>query len=192
MATGILRFTDVLNRTLLSSCYVSFLSLSLKPLSFLLTEHFMSNLNENVNNMDMLEEIRRRATQPTVPTRQDVLLQTQPITPDTQIEENATVNNQGSELKQLEEKLASFPEISPRIPVRLEVPIKEELDKLCAQEKITIETLLEAFYITCKDKDTVMKQVLKEAKKRLRNRKEAGNIRSSITRLANLTKKQKV
>ncbi|MEA5554042.1 hypothetical protein VB713_24190 [Anabaena cylindrica UHCC 0172] len=154
----------------------------------------MSNLNENVNNMDMLEEIRRRATQPTVPTRQDVLLQTQPITPDTQIEENSTVNNQGSELKQLAEKLASFPEISPRIPVRLEVPIKEELDQLCAQEKITIETLLEAFYITCKDKDPVMKQVLKEAKKRLRNRKEAGNIRSSITRLTNLTnltKKQK-
>jgi hypothetical protein len=151
----------------------------------------MSNLNENINNINMLEEIRRRATQPTVPARQDVLLQTQPITPDTQIEENSTVNNQGSELKQLEEKLASFPEISPRIPVRLEVPIKEELDKLCAQEKITIETLLEAFYITCKDKDTVMKQVLKEAKKRLRNRKEAGNIRSSITRLTNLTKKQK-
>ncbi len=139
----------------------------------------------------MLEEIRRRATQPTVPTRQDVLVQTQPITPDTQIAENSTVNHQGSELKQLAEKLASFPEISPRIPVRLEVPIKEEIDQLCAQEKITIETLLEAFYIICQDKDTVIKQVLKEAKKRLRNRKEAGNIRSSMTRLANLTKKQK-
>ena len=152
----------------------------------------MSNLNENVNNINMLEEIRRRATQPTVPTRQDVLVQTQPITPDTQIAENSTVvNNEGSELKQLAEKLASFPEISPRIPVRLEVPIKEEIDQLCAQEKITIETLLEAFYITCKDKDTVMKQVLKEAKKRLKNRKEAGNIRSSMTRLTNLTKKQK-
>jgi hypothetical protein len=152
----------------------------------------MSNLNENVNNINMLEEIRRRATQPTVPTRQDVLVQTQPITPDSQIAENSTVvNNQGSELKQLAEKLASFPEISPRIPVRLEVPIKEEIDQLCAQEKITIETLLEAFYITCQDKDTVMKQVLKEAKKRLRNRKEAGNIRSSMTRLANLTKRQK-
>ena len=140
----------------------------------------------------MLEEIRRRATQPTVPSRQDVLVQSQPITPDPQIAENSTVvNNQGSELKQLAEKLASFPEISPRIPVRLEVPIKEEIDQLCAQEKITIETLLEAFYITCKDKDTVMKQVLKEAKKRLKNRKEAGNIRSSMTRLTNLTKKQK-
>jgi hypothetical protein len=149
----------------------------------------MSNLNENVNNINMLEEIRRRATQPTVPTRQDVLVQ---ITPDTQIAENSTVvNNQGSELKQLAEKLASFPEISSRIPVRLEVPIKEEIDQLCAQEKITIETLLEAFYITCKDKDTVIKQVLKEAKKRLKNRKEAGNIRSSMTRLTNLTKKQK-
>jgi hypothetical protein len=151
----------------------------------------MSNLNENVNNINMLEEIRRRATQPTVPTRQDVLVQTQPITPDPQIAEKSTVNHEGSELKQLAEKLASFPEISPRIPVRLEVPIKEEIDLLCAQEKITIETLLEAFYITCQDKDTVMKQVLKEAKKRLRNRKEAGNIRSSITRLTNLTKKQK-
>ncbi|QEI44270.1 hypothetical protein BMF77_pb00018 (plasmid) [Dolichospermum sp. UHCC 0315A] len=152
----------------------------------------MSNLNENINNINMLEEIRRRATQPTVPSRQDVLVQSQPITPDPQIAENSTVvNNQGSELKQLAEKLASFPEISPRIPVRLEVPIKEEIDQLCAQEKITIETLLEAFYITCKDKDPVIKQVLKEAKKRLRNRKEAGNIRSSITRLANLTKRQK-
>jgi hypothetical protein len=152
----------------------------------------MSNLNENVNNTNMLEEIRRRATQPTVPTRQDVLVQTQAITPDTQIAENSTVvNNEGSELKQLAEKLASFPEISPRIPVRLEVPIKEEIDQLCAQEKITIETLLEAFYITCQDKDAVMKQVLKEAKKRLRNRKEAGNIRSSMTRLTNLTKNKK-
>jgi hypothetical protein len=34
-----------------------------------------------------------------------------------------------------------------------------------------------------------MEQVLKEAKKRLKTRKEAGNIRSSITRLTNLTKK---
>ena len=58
----------------------------------------------------MLEEIRRIATQPTVPSRQDVLVQSQPITPDPQIAENSTVvNNQGSELKQLAEKLASFP-----------------------------------------------------------------------------------
>jgi hypothetical protein len=90
----------------------------------------------------------------------------------------------------LEELLANFPEIAARIPVRLETPIKEELDDLCNREKITLETLFEAFYVTCKDKEGVMKQAIKEAKKRLKGRKEAGNIRSSLTKLSNLTKKR--
>jgi hypothetical protein len=137
--------------------------------------------------MNILDEIRNRATQPTVAPRQDVLAQQQGSTPDVDV--TSTADSSISELTLLEEQLANFPEIAPRVPVRLEVAIKQELDELCNQEKITIETLLEAFYVTCKDKDTVMKQVLKEAKKRLKNRKEAGNIRSSITRLANLAKK---
>jgi predicted DNA-binding ribbon-helix-helix protein len=82
-------------------------------------------------------------------------------------------------------------EIAARVPVRLETPIKEELDELCNREKITIETLLEALYVTCKDKDSTMRQVVKEAKKRLKNRKEAGNIRSSLTKLNNLTNRKK-
>jgi hypothetical protein len=139
--------------------------------------------------MNILDEIRNRATQPTVAPRQDVLAQQQGSTPDVDV--TSTADSSISELTLLEEQLANFPEIAPRVPVRLEVAIKQELDELCNQEKITIETLLEAFYVTCKDKDTVMKQVLKEAKKRLKNRKEAGNIRSSITRLANLAKKLK-
>jgi hypothetical protein len=55
----------------------------------------------------------------------------------------------------------------------------------------TIETLLEAFYITCKDKDSMMRQVVKEAKKRLKSRKDAGNIRSSLTKLNNLTARKR-
>ena len=110
-------------------------------------------------------------------------------TPDVDV--TSTADSSISELTLLEEQLANFPEIAPRVPVRLEVAIKQELDELCNIEKITVETLLEAFYVTCQDKDTVMKQVLKEAKKRLKSRKEAGNIRSSITRLANLAKKLK-
>ncbi len=55
------------------------------------------------------------------------------------------------------------------------------------QEKITIETLLEALYLTCANKDTLMRQVTKEARRRLNSRKSAGNIRSSITRLENIT-----
>ncbi len=141
--------------------------------------------------MSLLDEIRNRANQPTVPPRIDVLQQ--PTTTDTLTELSTTDEVQQptvvSELKRLEELLANFPEIATRVPVRLEVPIKEELDSLCHREKVTIETLLEAFYVTCLDKESVMRQVLKEAKKRLKSRKEAGNIRSSLTKLHNLTKK---
>jgi hypothetical protein len=141
--------------------------------------------------MSILNEIRNRATQPTVAPREDVLApqMEDALTPD--IDVISTTDNSVSELKKLEEQLANFPEIASRLPIRLETLIKQEIDELCHSEKITIETLLEAFYVTCKDKDPVMRQVLKEAKKRLKNRKEAGNIRSSITRLANLTKKLK-
>jgi len=139
--------------------------------------------------MNILNEIRNRAIQPTVPPREDVLSPQQEIAVAPDIKVITTSDNAISELRHLEDQLANFPEIASRLPIRLESSIKEELDKLCNSEKITIETLLEAFYTTCKDKDTVMEQVLKEAKKRLKTRKEAGNIRSSITRLTNLTKK---
>ncbi|KAB8332296.1 hypothetical protein SD80_019675 [Scytonema tolypothrichoides VB-61278] len=148
--------------------------------------------------MSLLDEIRSRANQPTVPPRQDVLQQT-PATSIPKEDEHidvATTDSvqqptSGSELKRLEELLTNFPEIASRVPVRLEVPIKQEIDELCNREKVTIETLLEAFYVTCKDKESVMRQVIKEAKKRLKSRKEVGNIRSSLTKLNNLTKNRK-
>ena len=141
--------------------------------------------------MNILDEIRNRANQPTVAPREDVLAPQQQDSPKNDVDVTSTADSSVSELTLLEEQLRNLPEIAPRVPVRIDVAIKQELDELCNQEKITVETLLEAFYVTCQDKDTVMKQVLKEAKKRLKSRKEAGNIRSSITRLANLAKKRK-
>lgn len=155
--------------------------------------------------MSILDEIRNRAAQNNVPPRKDVLSNQEQVSSLSEINplastfgesevgvtDIATNQNQpdsGSELKKLQEQLASFPEIAPRIPVRLEAEIKDDLETLCSREKVTVETLLEAFYVTCKDKDTVMRHVLKEAKKRLASRKAAGNIRSSITRFNNLTK----
>lgn len=137
--------------------------------------------------MSLLDEIRNRNTQPTVPERDDVLQATVTDATTPLVEQPIEV----SDLKRLEELLASFPEIAARIPVRLETPIKDELDELCNSEKITIETLLEAFYVTCKDKESMMKQVTIEAKKRLKSRKDAGNIRSSLTKLNNLTTRKK-
>lgn len=160
--------------------------------------------------MSILDEIRNRATQPTVTPRQDSLasgvqdtstntqtdatainLQNQPISATSDTATTTAQNQPISELKQLEDELAGFPEIAPRVPIRMEVEIKQDIDTLCNQEKVTIETLLEAFYTTCKDKDTVMRQVLEEAKKRVQSRKAAGNLRSSITRFKNITKTQK-
>jgi len=141
--------------------------------------------------MNILDEIRNRAVAATVAPREDVLAPQQQDSPTSDVDVTSTADSSVSELAKLEEQLANFPEIAPRVPVRLEVAIKQELDDLCNSEKITIETLLEAFYVTCKEKDSVMKQVIKEAKKRLKSRKEAGNIRSSMTRLANLAKKLK-
>jgi hypothetical protein len=147
--------------------------------------------------MSLLDEIRNRANQPTVSPRMDVLQQppTTAIPSDEDSDEITTSSNSQassvSEVKRLSELLAHYPEIAQRVPVRLEVLIKSELDSLCQSEKVTIETLLEAFYITCKDKETVMRQVIKEAKKRLKSRKDAGNIRSSLTKLNNLTKSKK-
>lgn len=143
--------------------------------------------------MSLLDEIRNRNNQPVVPPRQDVFQQD--INSDSieaEVEEVQTTDTREesgiSQVKQLEDLLASFPEIAQRFPIRLESQIKNELNLLCSREKITIETLLEAFYVVCKDKEALMGKVLKEAKKRLKNRKEAGNVRSSITKLNNLTK----
>ena len=93
-----------------------------------------------------------------------------------------------SELEQLRLKLSQFPEIANRVPVRLEAGIKNEIETFCRQEKITVETLLEALYLTCISKDALMRQVTKEARRKLASRKSAGNIRSSITRLENITR----
>jgi hypothetical protein len=140
--------------------------------------------------MSILDDIRNRHTQPTVEPRSDVLQDSlsqdsPPLDTTAQVEPPALV----SQLERLEELLASFPEIASRVPVRLEVVIKDELDDLCNKEKITLETLLEAFYLICKDRESIMPLVLEEAKKRLKSRKEAGNIRSSLTKLSNLSKR---
>jgi predicted DNA-binding ribbon-helix-helix protein len=122
--------------------------------------------------MSLLDDIRERANRVQVPPREDVL---QP--PD---------KPPSSTIEQLEKLLESFPAIGERTSIRIEVSIKDELERLCQQEKITIEILLESLYTVCKDKESLMKQVLKEANKRIKSRKEAGNIRYNLTRLGKL------
>lgn len=155
--------------------------------------------------MSILDDIRNRTAPKAVPERKDVFQeqQTSLASQENTIESDRAERNEGnnqadanfesnpelssiSDLEQLRLKLSQFPEIASRVPVRLEINIKEDIEAFCRREKITIETLLEALYLTCTSKDTVMRQVTKEAKRRLASRKAAGNIRSSITRLENI------
>lgn len=149
--------------------------------------------------MSILDEIRNRTASKTVAERRDVFQeQNPPLTEQAVVNDNlsdvvevdtdkAKEASPTSDLEKLHSKLAQFPKVASRVPVRLEVAVKEDIEAFCRQEKITIETLLEALYLTCNGKDTVMRQVAKEARKRLASRKAAGNIRSSITRLENIT-----
>lgn len=149
--------------------------------------------------MSILDEIRNRTASKTVAERRDVFQEQS-----TSLTEQAVANDSlsdvvevdterveeaspTSDLEKLHSKLAQFPKVASRVPVRLEFAVKEDIEAFCRQEKITMETLLEALYLTCNCKDTVMRQVAKEARKRLASRKAAGNIRSSITRLENIT-----
>lgn len=159
--------------------------------------------------MSILDEIRNRTVAKAVPERQDVFQEEKP-SPVCSLEDETIQSDRAersvgdnraqsdfestpepnpiSDLERLRFKLSQFPEIASRVPVRLEVSVKEDIEAFCRQEKITIETLLEALYLTCAGKDTLMRQVTKEARRKLASRKAAGNIRSSITRLENITK----
>lgn len=151
--------------------------------------------------MSLMDKIRREANSPTVkvPPRQDVFVpmkqDAELSLPDTGLvvdEEMPEVNQvvqagQDPHILSLEAELAKYPVVSSKkVGVRLEEPILEEIQELCRSSDITVETLLESFYFTCKGKDMLMRQVIKDAKSRVQRRTKAGNIRSILTKSKNI------
>lgn len=148
--------------------------------------------------MGLLDKIRQEASSPTVkvPPRSDLLAPQQEAAErvmdlaDTSGEETLVPSSeqvQPSEILSLEAELATYPTVSAKkVGVRLEEEILEELQDLCRKNDITVETLLESFYVNCKSNDTLMRRVIKEAQSRIRRRTKAGNIRSIITKSKNI------
>lgn len=149
--------------------------------------------------MSLLDKIRLEASSPTVkvPPRNDLL--------SPQLEASAHVKDVADaaggeplvssaqlvqaqpEMLSLEADLANYPTVSTKkVGVRLEEEILESLEDLCRKNDITVETLLESFYVNCKSNDSLMRRILKEAQARIRRRTRAGNIRSIITKSKNL------
>ncbi len=128
--------------------------------------------------MSILNEIRNRQSQPPVSERADILVSTNV---------DSSSQPQPSQLDVLRDLLATYPTISNQQPIRLQAEIKAEIDALCQGSKITAETLLEALFVTVRERGDLPSAVV-QAQERLKVRKEIGNLKSRITQLGNLLK----
>jgi hypothetical protein len=96
-------------------------------------------------------------------------------------------NLDASLVSPLEKELKSFPAISDKkISIRVEKEIYTGIRELCYNNKITVETLLEAYFTLCKSQPRLLEKIVKEAQARIKRRTKAGNIRSLITKTKNL------
>ena len=143
--------------------------------------------------MSLLDKIREESTSPSIKVsgRTDPLIDS--FQPQQQIEgePQSAISAPAADFEaSLLAELESFPVISSKkVGVRLEEDILDALQTLCRRERITIETLLEAFYETCGGDRSFMGQVIEDAKTRVQRRTRAGNIRSILTKSRNIRQK---
>jgi hypothetical protein len=143
--------------------------------------------------MSLLDKIKNEYESQTVkvPPRQDELLpRSEGLLAETELvsqEEEATKPIPVQSTLFLEKELASLPLITnKKIGVRLEEDIYEEVRKLCQENSITVETLLEAYFTVCSTQPKLVNKIIEEAQFRLKQRTKAGNIRSLLTKTKNL------
>ncbi|CCQ58656.1 MAG: hypothetical protein MK111_24530 [Crocosphaera sp.] len=86
-----------------------------------------------------------------------------------------------TEKQKLEKELESFPTMGKRLAIHLERDVRNELLKLCDEQEITPETFMEATFVLVKQKPNLVKQIMKEAKQRLSQRKRAGLLRRTLS-----------
>ncbi|PNJ93278.1 hypothetical protein CEP14_13275 [Cylindrospermopsis raciborskii C04] len=148
--------------------------------------------------MTLFDKIKKEHNSPTVkvPPRQDDIIPKQEV-----IESESNFNHgelhkytepdvSPISIASLEKELQSFPSLSnKKIVLRLEEDIYEGIRVICYEHDITVETLLEAYFSLCKSQPKLMDKILKEAQSRIKGRTKAGNIRSLITKIKNLTSK---
>lgn len=135
---------------------------------------------DNDNILDKLRKNRQRATVE----RQDPLFnQDNP-----QKQEETTIQPKKNEIKgtlaELKEKLAQIPSTKRRSGIVLESALDLELTSYCKQQGITVETFLEATWLTVQGTEMLAK-ITAEAKIRYNQRKSAGQLRRLITTLEN-------
>ena len=142
--------------------------------------------------MSLLDKINQEAKNPTVkvPRRSDELVpkvvkleKTEDVSPEIVQTEPL--------IRSLEEELNTIPKVSDKkIGVRLETALYDAIRKFCDEQGITVETLLESYFIVCQSNKDLTQQVIEEAQTRIKQRVRAGNIRSLLTKTRNLRNQQ--
>jgi hypothetical protein len=87
---------------------------------------------------------------------------------------------QSQDLSGLLEELDNLPVNGKRLAIHLEQEIRADLVQLCDHSDITAETFIEAAVALLQDKPALLKEVIADAKVRLRQRKRAGLVKRTL------------
>lgn len=141
---------------------------------------------------DVFERLKKK-TRPSVPARDTTLVKVQhdnllndqitefshlPEKPKPDLDSEEVINDKVSTSNQ--EQHLELPQIIRRT-IRLEQDIDTNLDSFCNVNKITRDTFLEAAFLVCSENEELLQEVLKQARKRYQQRKQAGEQRKFQT-----------
>lgn len=131
----------------------------------------------------VLDRIRQNRKRAVVPERSDSLVASLPpseaVTPD----DTTPKENTGATLEELKQELAKLPKTRRHSAIVLEEEIDTNLTRFCKDQGITVEVFLEAAWMLADAEEAVMSQIIGEAKRRYKQRKQAGKLRRLITML---------
>lgn len=126
---------------------------------------------------DMLKRIQQKRHRPTV--HRDTSFSGEP---DHDIQSKPETTESFS-IMDIQRQLDSLPMVASRRNIRLLEELDSEISRLCNEEGITIESLLEALYTNVRDNPQLLSEVLLDAKDRINQRKEAGVLRRIASQL---------
>jgi hypothetical protein len=95
-------------------------------------------------------------------------------------DDSAQTNHEPQELQRLQAELDNLPQVGKRLAVHLEQGIRADLLRVCDEEEITPETLIEAAIALLQSKPELKEAVVADAKVRLRERKRAGLVKRTM------------
>ena len=96
---------------------------------------------------------------------------------------NAPAQSAAAGATAIEAELAILPQVSARRNIRIEVELESRLLAFCQANDITVETFLEACFVEAEQNARTRTEMVAEAKRRLKQRKQAGKLRRVLSQL---------